>query len=254
MVSATDGSAFTGSVTCYVTVDGGTQAQGSVGSGACTHEGNGFHTYAPAQAETNGAHVAFTFTGSGAVPVTVQVYPLSYGSTGVMDSNVTQFGGSAGTFSGGRPETNTTHWGGTAVASAVVPANAVQISGDSTAADNLEAALDGSGGVTISADLAGTVGELGAQAKADVNNEVADVIKTDTIGDPAQGAPPLNASVQAMLNYIYRWLIRNKKTVDSSSDPTVEIVYADDETTELFKREISDAANVTTFDETVSGE
>jgi hypothetical protein len=75
MVSATDGSAFTGSVTCSVTGDGGTQATGSVGSGACTHEGNGFHTYAPAQAETNYDHVAFTFTGTGAVPVTIQVYP-----------------------------------------------------------------------------------------------------------------------------------------------------------------------------------
>lgn len=75
LVSATDGSAFTGSVTVYVTGDGGVQATGAVGSGACVHEGNGFHTYAPAQAETNYDHVAFTFTGSGAVPVTVQVYP-----------------------------------------------------------------------------------------------------------------------------------------------------------------------------------
>lgn len=74
MISATDGSAFTGSVTCYVTGDGGAQAAGSVSSGACTHEGNGFHTYTPAQAETNYDHIGFTFTGSGAIPVTVQVY------------------------------------------------------------------------------------------------------------------------------------------------------------------------------------
>lgn len=77
LVSATDGSAFTGAVTCYVTVDGGTQAVGSVGSGACAHEGNGFHSYAPSAGETDGAHVAFTFVGSGAVPATVQVYPSS---------------------------------------------------------------------------------------------------------------------------------------------------------------------------------
>lgn len=77
MVSATDGSAFTGTVTVYVTVDAGTQALGSVGSGVCTHEGNGFHTYAPAQAETNGDHLAFTYIGTGAVPVTVQVYPVA---------------------------------------------------------------------------------------------------------------------------------------------------------------------------------
>ena len=74
MVSASDGSAFTGSVTVAVTIDAGTQATGSVGSGACAHEGNGYHTYAPAQAETNGDLLAFTFTGTGAIPVTVQVY------------------------------------------------------------------------------------------------------------------------------------------------------------------------------------
>lgn len=74
LVSATDGSSFTGGVTVSVTGDAGTQATGSVGSGACTHEGNGYHTYAPAQAETNYDLVAFTFTGTGAVPVTIQVY------------------------------------------------------------------------------------------------------------------------------------------------------------------------------------
>lgn len=74
MITASDGSAFTGSVTVAVTGDAGTQATGSVGSGACTHEGNGYHTYAPAQAETNYDLIAFTFTGTGAIPATVQVY------------------------------------------------------------------------------------------------------------------------------------------------------------------------------------
>jgi hypothetical protein len=81
LVSATDGSAFTGSVTVYVTGDAGTQAAGSVGSGACTHEGNGYHTYAPAQAETNYDIIGFTFTGTGAVPATVQVF-TSFPQTG----------------------------------------------------------------------------------------------------------------------------------------------------------------------------
>lgn len=74
MASATDGSAFTGTVTVYVTGDAGTQAIGSVGSGICTHEGNGFHTYAPAQAETNYDQVAFTFIGTGAIPSTIQMF------------------------------------------------------------------------------------------------------------------------------------------------------------------------------------
>jgi len=72
MVTAADGTAFTGSVTVYVCGDAGTQAVGSVGSGACTHEGNGYHTYAPSQAETNYDLAAFTFIGTGAIPAAVQ--------------------------------------------------------------------------------------------------------------------------------------------------------------------------------------
>jgi len=74
MVAAADGSAFTGAVTILVTGDAGAQATGSVGAGACTHEGNGYHTYAPAQAETNYDQIGFTFTGSGAIPRTLTVY------------------------------------------------------------------------------------------------------------------------------------------------------------------------------------
>ncbi len=73
LVSASDGAAFTGAVTVYVTIDAATQAIGTVGSGAATHEGNGYHTYNPSQAETNGTLIAFTFVGTGAVPATVQL-------------------------------------------------------------------------------------------------------------------------------------------------------------------------------------
>lgn len=67
------------------------------------------------------------------------------GVAGKPKADVDAFGGTAGTFSSGRPEVNTTHWGGTAVASAVVPANTIQISGDSVAADNAESFFDGTG-------------------------------------------------------------------------------------------------------------
>lgn len=76
LINKADGTpCTTGTTTIYVTGDAGTQAVGSVGSGACTHEGNGFWSYAPAQAETNYDHVAFTFVNSNAVNATVQVYP-----------------------------------------------------------------------------------------------------------------------------------------------------------------------------------
>lgn len=67
---------------------------------------------------------------------------LTFTVAGDVDVNVQTVGGTAITATGGRMETNTSHWGGTAVASAVVPANTIQISGDATAADNLEARLD----------------------------------------------------------------------------------------------------------------
>lgn len=74
MITSSDGTAFTGTVTAYVTGDGGAQEIGSVGSGICAHEGNGFHTYTPSQAETNYDHIGYTFIGTGAIASTLQVY------------------------------------------------------------------------------------------------------------------------------------------------------------------------------------
>lgn len=75
MTTAADGSNFTGAVTVYVTGNAGTQTIGSVGSGICTHKGNGEHSYSPSQAETNYNNVKFTFVGTGAVTVGLMVYP-----------------------------------------------------------------------------------------------------------------------------------------------------------------------------------
>lgn len=139
MVSAADGSAFTGSVTCYVTIDGGTQAQGTVGSGACTHEGNGFHSYAPSQAETNGDHIAYTFTGSGAVPQTVQVYTRS-----------------------ATPAVDVTHWSNQAVA-------AVDTNGYPKVTIK---SGTGTGEINLSSGAVPVTGDLTATMKASVNSEV----------------------------------------------------------------------------------
>lgn len=90
MTTAADGTAFTGAVTALITIDGGTQSA-SGGTGP-THEGNGFHTYLPTQAETNGDHIAFTFTGTGAITSTVQVF-TTFPQTG---DNFARLGAPAG--------------------------------------------------------------------------------------------------------------------------------------------------------------
>jgi len=89
MVTAATGAAFASTVTAYVTIDGGTQAIGTVASGVCTNEGNGYFTYQPTAAECDGAVVAFTFIGTGAIPVTVSVYPESVTATPAPSTTVT---------------------------------------------------------------------------------------------------------------------------------------------------------------------
>jgi hypothetical protein len=73
LINATTGAAFVGTVTAHVSLDGATETLGTVGAGICTSTGNGCYVYLPSQAETNATMVAVTFTGSNAVPVTVQV-------------------------------------------------------------------------------------------------------------------------------------------------------------------------------------
>jgi hypothetical protein len=57
------------------------------------------------------------------------------------------FGGVAGTFASGRPEVNASHIAGSAISQSggVANVNVAQVSGDSGAADNLEAMFDGTG-------------------------------------------------------------------------------------------------------------
>jgi hypothetical protein len=86
MINASTGGAFTGTVTVYITIDAGSQNIGSVGGGACVHEGNGYHTYLPSQDETNGDLIAFTFVGSNAIPQTIQVATVTAAQQSALSS------------------------------------------------------------------------------------------------------------------------------------------------------------------------
>ncbi len=123
--------------------------------------------------ETNADAVCLKITTTGGLPYVVTIFPEEAGD---YRADVTHFGGTAGTFSSGRPEVNATHWGGTAIASAVVNANVAQISGNSTAADNLEAAADGTGynlggGLVVAASVTGAVGSVGSGVTVATNND-----------------------------------------------------------------------------------
>lgn len=55
------------------------------------------------------------------------------------------------------------------------------------------------------------LGGMATGMKAEVNAEVADVLKVDTVSEMSQGAPPEEPTMEQMLNYLYR-MWRNKTT------------------------------------------
>ena len=104
-VSTTDGSAVTtGTPVVYYTIDGGTQG---TGAGTSTHEGNGCWSYAPAQAETNGNHVVFTFALTGAVSQSVNLYPVAFDPTDSVRIGLTALPNAAAGAAGGLPTDST---------------------------------------------------------------------------------------------------------------------------------------------------
>ncbi|HUS97348.1 MAG TPA: hypothetical protein VMX97_11455, partial [Hyphomicrobiaceae bacterium] len=99
---------------------------------------------------------------------------------------------------------------------------------------------DASGYVTAES-VTGAVGSLAAQAKTDVNDQVLDVLNTDTFAEPGIGAPPTPTTLIAKIGYLYKFL-RNRVTVTAS---TIN-VYNDDASTVDHKSTHSDDA--TTYD------
>lgn len=108
--------------------------------------------------------------------------------------------------------------------------------------------VDGNVGGNVTGNVTGTVGELAAQAKADVNAEVLDVMGTDTHAEPGQEAPAHTTTLTDKINYLYKLAI-NKKT-----ETTTEFdLYDNTGVTVDQKSTVSDAAGVATQGELVSG-
>lgn len=80
---------------------------------------------------------------------------------------------------------------------------------------------------------------LSAQAKADVNAEVLDVLNTDTFAEPGQGAPGATISLAAKLGYLYK-AFRNRHTQTASEFA----LYADNAVTKDHEAVVSDDGTV----------
>lgn len=102
------------------------------------------------------------------------------------------------------------------------------------------------------AELTSDISGLNNISAADVNAQVVDVLRTDTIAEMAQGAPPLSPTTVEMLNYLYRELVRNRVVVDTNTANQKQI-FADDGTTILYEKDLSNASDVTTIAEATTG-
>lgn len=112
---------------------------------------------------------------SGAKTTVIVLYPVEDGDIPV---NVTHFGGAAGVFSGGRPEVNTSHWGGVAVASANVLIDGA-ITAAKIASDAITAAKIQAGAITASKFAAGAIDA--AALAADAAAEIADAVLDEVV-------------------------------------------------------------------------
>ena len=90
--------------------------------------------------------------------------------------------------------------------------------------------------------------DLAALTEAEINAQMVDVLKTDTIAEMSAGAPPAAPTMEEVLNYLYR-LFRNK-TLTTSALITVR---KDADDGDLFKATIGDDTSTFTKSEYISG-
>jgi hypothetical protein len=147
-------------------------------SGGATHISNGLYYTVLDATDTNtvGPLIAFAHV-TGALPVRVEccvytanVYDSLIAGSDKLETDVTQFGGTNATASGGRPEVNTTHAAGTAWASGAIvngafAANA--LTADKVAADVSAEIADAVWDEATAGHV--TAGTFGEQLKTDVD-------------------------------------------------------------------------------------
>lgn len=127
------------------------------------------------------------------------------------------------------------------------PTTAQNLSGTNIKTDQVVASVSGAvGSVTgavgsVTGNVTGSVGSLAAQAKADVNAEVLDVLNVDTFAQPGQATPAATTTIRLMLAYLYK-AFRNRATQTASQYS----LYNDDAVTVDQKATFSD--DLTTAD------
>jgi hypothetical protein len=136
-------------------------------------------------------------------------------------ANVTRFGGVAGTFAGGRPEVNVSHWGGTAVGSANVRANIVQVAGQTASAATEVTFPEAIGTSTL--DAAGVRSAVGL-ASANLDTQLS------SIPTAAANATAVRSELTTELNRIDVSISSRLPTASYIAPPTVAAIASEVDT------------------------
>jgi hypothetical protein len=99
----------------------------------------------------------------------------------------------------------------------------------------------------VNGDINGSIGSLGTTAKSDVNAEVSDVLKTDTIAEQAQGAPTATPTFEEAIGYLYMAL-RNRLDVSD-----IFKKFYNDAGTVIWKKALTEDGTTYTEDEGETG-
>ena len=176
--------------------------------------------------EFSGSSLSTSSAQIGANVVSIDDDAITVASTaGSLNVNVVEYNGSSMTATvSGLPDVNVTYWEDGAVS-------------DADSQPDVDVVSIGANVITATSIQADAITDAKLAADVDtlVNDEVADVLKTDTVSEMSKGAPSATPTMEDMLNYIYRAL-RNKIITNASS-----VSYYDDAgSTILFRTLISD--------------
>lgn len=199
VVQISDGAVQTSGCTVRIKPIGVAEADGG---GTTAYSTDGIVLYTPTQAETNYTSFVLIAKKTGCIPVAITVVTSASATAGYAGTDQSKITNATSTvnLSGTTIKTATDVETDTADIQSRIPAaltaggnikaDVLAISGDATAADNLEAALDGTGGVTITAavtgnitgNLSGSVGSVTAGVTVTTNNDKTGYSLTATTG------------------------------------------------------------------------
>lgn len=146
-----------------VSIDGGAYADCTSEATEIGSSGTGYLDLTAAEMNGDMIMVKITFTNTGALPLVFTLYPEEVGDYRV---NVEQFGGSAGTFSGGRPEVNASHAAGTAWNSGAITANTLAADAITAAKVAADVTTELQSGLATAANLATVAGYIDTEVAA----------------------------------------------------------------------------------------